>query len=181
MTRRRLFVAPFLAQPCFAQYEDSRLGDTPWVPTPDKVIATMLGLAQVTTKDTVYDLGCGDGRIVIAAARDFGDRGVGIDIEPERILEANEAARQAKVARRVRFLLQDLHQAKISSATVVTIYLFTKVMARLKPKLLAELKPGTRIVAYQFNGLGDWQPEEVVRTHDHPVYRWTVPRAASSR
>ena len=172
MTRRGLLLC---AAPLLAQYEDSRLGDTPWVPTPDAVIATMLRLAKVTSKDMVYDLGCGDGRIVIAAARDFGARGVGIDIEPERIQEANEAARDAKVARRVKFIRQDLHQAKISGATVVTIYLFTKVMARLKPKLLAELKPGTRVVAYQFNGLGDWRPDEVVRTHDHPVYRFTVP------
>lgn len=173
MTRRTLLLA---ATPALAQYEESRRGETPWVPTPDDVIATMLRLAKVTAQDTVYDLGCGDGRIVIAAARDFGARGVGIDIDIERIREAQTAAREAKVTKRVRFIEQDLHKARIAGATVVTIYLFTKVMARLKPKLLAELKPGTRIVAYQFNGLDGWPPEEVVRTHQYPVYRWTVPR-----
>lgn len=172
MTRRQLL----FASPLLAQYEDSRLGETPWVPTPDDVIATMLRLTRVTAKDVVYDLGCGDGRIVIAAARDFHARGVGIDIEPERIREAKEAARAAKVTRRVRFLRQDLHQARIGEASVVTIYLFTKVIARLKPKLLAELKPGTRIVSYQFNGMGDWQPDEVASQHQYPVYLWTVPR-----
>lgn len=156
------------------QYEESR-GETPWVPTPEEVVDTMLRLAKVTPRDTVLDLGCGDGRIVVAAARDFGARGIGLDIEPERIREANLAAAKAGVADRVRFAEQDFHQADFREASVVTIYLYTRVMAKLKPKLLAELKPGSRIVAYQFNGMGDWKPKKKVRKHHYPVYLWIVP------
>ena len=157
-----------------AQYEESR-GDVPWVPSPDDVIDTMLRLARVTRSDVVYDLGCGDGRIVIAAARNYGARGVGIDIEPVRIQEANQAAKEAGVGDRVRFIEQDMFQAQIAEATVVTLYLFTKVNERLKPKLLRELKPGTRVVAYQFNGMGDWKPSKTVNKHRHPVYLFHVP------
>jgi len=172
---RRDFLLSSLPAPVLAQYEESR-GETPWVPSPDEVIDTMLRLARVGQRDTVYDLGCGDGRIVIAAARDFGARAVGIDIEPERIAEANEAARKAAVSERVRFLEQDFHQADLSAATVVALYLYTREMTKLKPKLLAQLKPGARVVAYQFNGMGDWKPESVIRKHDYPVYLWTVPK-----
>lgn len=170
---RRLFLQSVLAPVALAQYEESR-GETPWVPSPDEVIETMLRLARVTRDDVVYDLGCGDGRIINMAAKKFGARGVGIDIEPERISEASEAARAAGVSDRVRFVEQDFHQADVSSATVVTLYLFTAVIAKLKPKLQAELKPGTRIVAYHFNGMGDWKPRKVVRKHRHPVYLWVV-------
>jgi len=156
-----------------AQYEESR-GETPWVPTPDAVVETMLREARVTSRDTVYDLGCGDGRIVIAAAARYGARGVGIDIEPERIREAKAAARAARLADRVRFRRGDFHKTRFDGATVVTIYLYTRVMEKLKPKLLAELKPGTRVVAHQFNGFGDWEPDRVVRTHHYPVFVWTV-------
>jgi len=155
------------------QYEESR-GETPWVPSPDEVIETMLRMAKVTRRDTVLDLGCGDGRVVVMAARKFGARGIGIDIEPERIRESRQAARVAGVSRRVRFIEQDFHHANISGASVVTMYLFTGVMAKLKPKLRAELKPGTRLVAYQFNGMGDWAPDQVDRSHKYPVFLWTV-------
>jgi ubiquinone/menaquinone biosynthesis C-methylase UbiE len=156
------------------QYEESR-GQTPWVPSPDEVIATMLRLARVTAKDTVYDLGCGDGRIVIAAARDFRARAVGIDIEPERIAEARAAADLAGVGGKVRFVVEDFHQSDVSEATVVALYLFTAEIAKLKPRLLAQLKPGSRVVAYQFNGMGDWKPSKIVRKHHYPVFLWTVP------
>ena len=170
MLRRTFLLSP-LGLP---QYEESR-GETPWVPSPDEVIATMLRAARVTRRDVVYDLGCGDGRIVIAAARDFGARAVGIDIEPERIGEAREAAKQAGVADRVRFVEQDFHQANVSSASVVALYLYTREMTKLKPKLLAQLKPGSRVVAYQFNGMGEWKPKRVIRKHHYPVYLWIVP------
>ena len=167
--RRRTFLLSPLALP---QYEESR-GETPWVPSPDEVIDTMLRMARVGSRDMVYDLGCGDGRVVIAAAR-MGARAVGIDIEPVRISEASEAASKAGMAERVRFIEQDFHQADISSATVVALYLYTREMAKLKPKLLGQLKPGSRVVAYQFNGLGDWKPTKVSRKHHYPVYLWVV-------
>jgi ubiquinone/menaquinone biosynthesis C-methylase UbiE len=168
---RRAFLLSPLGLP---QYEESR-GETPWVPSPDEVIDSMLRTARVGRRDIVYDLGCGDGRIVIAAARDFGARGVGIDIEPERIREANEAAKAAGVSARVRFIEQDFHQTDVAPATVVAIYLYTREMTKLKPKLLAQLKPGSRVVAYQFNGFGDWAPRKVIRKHHYPVYYWVVP------
>lgn len=174
MLTRRRFLSLATATAANAQYEESR-GETPWVPTPEEVVDTMLRLAKVTARDTVLDLGCGDGRIVVAAARDFGARGIGLDIEPVRIREANEAAAKAGVTGRVRFAEQDFHAADFREATVVTIYLYTRVMAKLKPKLLAELKPGSRVVAYQFNGMGDWKPKKTVRKHHYPVYLWIVP------
>jgi SAM-dependent methyltransferase len=168
VTRRGFVLSPALLR---AQYEESR-GETPWVPTPDAVIETMLRMARVTRRDRVYDLGCGDGRILIAAARKYGCRGVGIDIEPERIGESRAAAQAAGVDRLLRFVEGDFHTASVGDASVVVIYLYTRVMAKLKPKLLAELKPGTRLVAYQFNGFGDWAPAAVDRRHDYPVYLW---------
>jgi SAM-dependent methyltransferase len=166
----------FVSSKLLGQYEESR-GETPWVPTPDDVIQTMLRMARVTRRDRVYDLGCGDGRILITAARQFGCRGVGIDIEPERIRESREGARAARVDRLLRFEEGDFHSTSVREATVVMVYLFTRVMAKLKPKLLAELRPGTRVVAYQFNGFGDWTPAQVDKRHDYPVYLWTVPPA----
>jgi precorrin-6B methylase 2 len=166
VTRRGLLLG---ATPCLAQYEESR-GETPWVPTPDDVIDTMLQMAQVTKRDRVWDLGCGDGRILIAAARKHGCRGVGVDIEPERIREARAAAKQAKVDRLLRFVEGDFHQTRIRDASVVMIYLYTRVMAKLQPQLMAELRPGTRLVAFQFNGFTNWAPVEVNRAHPYPVY-----------
>ena len=170
---RRTFLS-LLAVSALAQYEESK-GDVPWVPTPDEVMDTLFRMAGVTARDTVYDLGSGDGRVLIYAAKHFGARGVGIEIEGHRVLEARSAAKAAGVARRVRFVEQDLFKADIRPATVVFMYLYTAVMAKLKPKLLHDLKPGTRIVAYQFNGLGDWKPDRVDNTHSHPACLWTVP------
>lgn len=152
--------------------------DAPYVSTPDAVVAEMLRLAAVRPGDMVYDLGCGDGRIVIAAARDHGARGVGIDIDPARITEANLAARIAGVTDRVRFAVQDLFQTDFSEASVVALYLYPELNAKLLPKFLAELRPGTRIVSHQF-GIGDWKPQESaqiwVGTLDHWVHLWVVP------
>jgi ribosomal protein L11 methylase PrmA len=131
-------------------------------------------MAQVTGNDTVYDLGCGDGRIVITAALKYGARGVGIDIDPERIKEATANARDERVADRVRFVLGDLFEADISPATVVTLYLLTELNLKLRPKLLRELNPGTRIVSHAF-GMGDWKPEREVKIGDTPVYLWRIP------
>ena len=144
----------------------------PYVPTPEDVVERMLDLAGVTKSDVVYDLGCGDGRIPIAAAK-RGARGVGIDIDPQRIKEAMENLKTAGVADKVRFLNQDLFTTNISEATVVTLYLLPSLNLKLLPKLRAELKPGTRIVSHAFN-MGDWEPEQTINVEGRTVYMWTL-------
>jgi SAM-dependent methyltransferase len=151
--------------------------DVIFVPTPNDVVAKMLEMAQVTAKDTVYDLGCGDGRIVISAAQKYGAQGVGVDIDPQRIAEARESAQKAGVAERVRFVLGDLFETDISPATVVTLYLLTELNIKLKPKLLAELKPGTRVVSHAF-AMGEWKPERTAEVSGNRVYLWRVPARA---
>jgi ubiquinone/menaquinone biosynthesis C-methylase UbiE len=148
--------------------------DVPYVPTPDAVVDRMLEVAKVGPNDVVYDLGSGDGRIVIAAARKYGARGVGIDIDPQRIREAQDNARKAGVTGRVEFRQGDLFKADIREATVVTLYLLGSVNLQLRPKLLAELKPGTRVVSHAFQ-MGDWKPAEVHRVERASVYYWVVP------
>ena len=148
--------------------------DVIFVPTPNDVVDGMLKLAGVSKKDTVYDLGCGDGRIVITAAQKFGAPGVGIDIDPERIREANENVKKAAVADRVKIVRGDLFQADISEATVVTLYLLTDLNLKLRPKLLKDLKPGTRIVSHAFS-MGDWKPERSMEVGGTSVYLWRVP------
>jgi SAM-dependent methyltransferase len=131
--------------------------DVPYLPTTEEAVQAMLKLADVKSSDVVYDLGCGDGRIVIAAAKAFGARGVGIDIDPERIAEANVNAKKAGVEKLVRFVEADLFKADFHEASVVTLFLLNSVNLKLRPKLLADLKPGTRIVSNTFD-MGDWQP-----------------------
>ncbi len=181
--RKRLYGGWFLvlcwgffaaAVPLVAQTEPRR-SDVPYVPTPEEVVAEMLKLANVSKGDVVYDLGCGDGRIIIASAK-AGARGVGVDIDPDRIRESNENAEKAGVADRVKFIEGDLFEANISGATVVTLYLLPEVNLRLRPKLLRELKPGTRIVSHNYD-LGDWKPEKTVRLGDRILYYWVVPEA----
>ncbi len=162
------------AGPLVAQTEPRR-SDVPYVPTPEEVVAEMLKLANVSKGDVVYDLGCGDGRIIIAAAK-AGARGVGVDIDPDRIRDSKENAEKAGVTDRVKFIEGDLFEANISGATVVTLYLLPEVNLRLRPKLLRELKPGTRIVSHNYD-LGDWKPEKTVRLGDRILYYWVVPEA----
>jgi ubiquinone/menaquinone biosynthesis C-methylase UbiE len=159
---------------CFLFLPNALARDVPFVPTPEKVVETMLEVAKVGPKDVVYDLGSGDGRIVISAAKKYGARGVGIDIDPDRIKEARANARKAGVEKRVEFRQGDLFDAKISDATVVTIYLLSGINLKLKPKLLAELKPGTRIVSHAFD-MGDWKPEATAKVGTSTVYYWVVP------
>jgi SAM-dependent methyltransferase len=144
------------------------------VPTRDEVVTRMLSIAGVTSEDLVYDLGSGDGRIVIAAATRHGARGVGVDINPERIAEAQRNARKAGVTGMVRFVEQDLFDADIHEATVVTLYLLPEVNLKLRPKLLRELRPGTRVISHDFD-MGDWQPDEVAEIGKSTVYAWIVP------
>ena len=151
-----------------------RSPDVVFVPTPEEVIEKMLEVAKVTPNDVVYDLGCGDGRIVVAAAKK-GARAVGIDIDPQRIKEANARAQAEKVTARARFIENDLFEANIGEATVVTLYLLPRLNEKLKPKLLKELKPGTRIVSHAFD-MGDWTPEEKVSVGSSTVYLWRVPK-----
>jgi predicted O-methyltransferase YrrM len=162
--------------------ETKRPLDVPYVPTHEKVVAEMLRVANVRKDDVLYDLGSGDGRIVITAARDHGTRGTGIDIDPERVRDANENARRAGVTDKVKFVQGDIFDAKISDATVVTMYLLPSVNMRLRPKLLSELRPGTRIVSHNYD-MGDWKPEKTIRVNaagsDHTVYYWVVPRRAA--
>ena len=122
----------------------------------------------------MYDLGCGDGRIVIAAARDYGARGVGIDIDPKRIQEAKDNAAKEGMAGRVQFREEDLFQADISEATVVTLYLLPSLNLKLMPKLMKDLKPGTRVVSHAFS-MGDWEPDETAEVGGRRVYFWTIP------
>ena len=147
--------------------------DVIYVPTPQEVVDAMLKLAEVKSTDVVYDLGSGDGRIPITAAQKYGARGVGIDINPERIREANENLAKAKVGDKVRFLNQDLFETDLSPATVITLYLLPSLNLKLLPKLKA-LKPGTRIVSHSFDMGTEWAPEKTEDVQGRTIYRWTV-------
>jgi SAM-dependent methyltransferase len=159
--------------------------DVPFVPTPPEVVDEMLRLADLKAGDVLYDLGCGDGRIVIAAAKRFGIRAVGIDIDPVRISESNTNAAAAGVTGKVRFIEKNLFEADFRDATVVTMYLLTSVNLRLRPKLLAELKPGTRLVSHTFD-MGEWRPDKsslIATMYDdqRAVHFWVVPANVSGR
>lgn len=148
--------------------------DVPYVPTDEKIIYAMLDLAQVTSEDVLYDLGCGDGRIVVAAALERNTRGVGIDIDPMRITEAIEYAGHTGVEYLTRFFEGDLLEADFSDATVVTLYLLDLVNLELRPRLLDELRPGTRIISHAFD-MGDWKPDQRQNCGSINVYKWIVP------
>ncbi len=169
-------------------HSQEREPDIHFVPTPQEVVMEMLKMARVNANDIVYDLGCGDGRFVITAAKVFGARGVGIDIDPVRIQESRENARKAGVSDRVKFMEYDLYKAAISEATVVALYLETELNVKLRPKLLRELKPGTRIVSHEFD-MEDWKPDNsgvvpnvdlyyqpnIPSRKDTHYYFWVVP------
>ena len=145
-----------------------------YLPTPQPVVEAMLRLARVSRTDIVYDLGSGDGRIPITAARAYGARGVGIELDGRMIERARCNAREAGMERLVEFRQQDLFRADLREATVVTLFLFPEMNRRLGPKLLAELRPGTRIVSHRFD-LGDWRPERTIEVNGHPLLLWIVP------
>ena len=172
------------AQSCDDKY------DVPYVPSDIEIVKTMLEMAHVTENDILYDLGCGDGRIVITAAKNYGTRGVGIDINPLRIGESNENAQQEGVADKVRFIEQNLFEADIREATVLTMYLLPKINLQLRPKLFRDLRPGTRIVSHDFH-MGEWEPDQSTvmeggfdaeNTFDnHVVYCWILPANVSGK
>jgi ribosomal protein L11 methylase PrmA len=169
------------AAPAFAQTATQpqlRSPDVIFVPTPPEVVKAMLEVAKVSKNDIVYDLGSGDGRIPIAAVKDFGaQRATGIDIDPQRIREANENLKQSGITGdRVRFLNQDLFTTNISEATVVTLYLLPSLNLKLMPKLKSELRPGTRIVSHAFDMGTEWKPEQTLNVNGRTVYYWTIPK-----
>ena len=156
--------------------EPSRL-DVPYVPTPQKVVDRMLELARVGKNDVLYDLGCGDGRIVVTAAKLRGARGTGIDLDPVRIAEARQNAKQAGVADRASFKVGDLFEADVSPATVVTLYLLPSINVKLRPRLWQQLKVGTRVVSHAFDMGPEWPPEKKVEVEGRTIYYWTITQA----
>lgn len=169
-----LIVLAFLTAPAAAQQAGTlRTPDVIFVPTPQEVVDAMLQMANVTAKDLVYDLGSGDGRIPITAAQKFGARAVGIDIDPQRIKEANENLAKANVGDKVKFLNQDLFQTDLGQATVITLYLLPSLNVKLMPKL-KQLKPGTRIVSHSFDMGSEWPPEKTQDVQGRTIYYWTI-------
>jgi len=159
----------------YSSPQPQRQADVVFIPTPDEVVEAMLDLAKVKSTDVVYDLGSGDGKIPIMAAKKYGARGVGIEINRVLIQDANENARQAGVTHLVKFIEGDLFEADIREATVVTLFLLESLNARLRPKLTSQLRPGSRIVSHEF-GIGDWRPEKSIEVVRRMVHLWTVPR-----
>ena len=150
--------------------------DVVFIPTPQPVVEAMLALAEVGPSDIVYDLGSGDGRIVITAAKKHGARGVGIEIDPALVKKAKEDAAAAGVADRVQFRVGNIFTAEIKDATVVTLYLLQSLNERLRPRLVRELKPGARIVSHIFNMGPEWPPERSVSVDRHPIFLWRITR-----
>jgi cyclopropane fatty-acyl-phospholipid synthase-like methyltransferase len=165
--------APMAQQAATAE-KPLRTPDVIYVPTPQEVVDAMLVMAGVTGKDVVYDLGCGDGRIPVTAAKVYGARAVGIDIDPERITEANANVASAGVGNKVKIMNADLFETDISQASVVTLYLLPSLNQKLIPKLRKELKPGTRIVSHAFDMGDEWPPEKTQEINGRRIYMWTI-------
>jgi ribosomal protein L11 methylase PrmA len=167
-----------LALPAYSQQQQAKAApqtpDVIYVPTPPEVVEEMLRLADVRKGDVLYDLGSGDGRIPVTAAKKFGIRAVGIDIDPERIREANANAKRNGVEKLVKFRNEDLFKASFKEATVVTLYLLPELNVKLRPRLWNELRPGTRIVSHQFD-MAEWKPEKTVELNGRTIYFWTIP------
>lgn len=151
--------------------------DVPYVPTPYVVVDEMLRLANLGKGDVLYDLGSGDGRIVITAAKRYGAHGIGIELDPRRIAESETNAQRAGVVGRVRFIQGDLFEADLSQASAVTLYLLSSVNERLRPKLLKELRPGTPVISHTFS-MGEWEPDKIVKADGHDVFLWIIPAHA---
>jgi SAM-dependent methyltransferase len=149
--------------------------DVWYVPTPNEIVDRMLDVANVTALDVVYDLGCGDGRIVIAAAKKYGTRGVGVDLDPARIREAQANAKKAGVENLVTFKVGDMFKTDLHEATVVTLYLLPELNRRLKPKLFAELRPGARVVSHDWDMGRDWPADEEIKLGTSGIYMWKMP------
>lgn len=163
-----------------ASAQGVRAPDVQWVPTPQEVVDQMLELAEVDENDLIYDLGSGDGRIVITAATRYGARGIGVDIDPERIADARANAETAGVSDRVKFVEGDLFEMDFSDATVVTLYLLNSLNRKLRPKLIEELEPGTPVVSHAFD-MGEWAPDTSMSVDGKMVYLWIVPARLDGR
>ncbi len=182
---RRLVFSPLLLAPSLlaaatalpVTAQERRSPDVHFVPTPHEVVAKMLEVTDVAEDDLLYDLGSGDGRIVITAARKRGARGIGIDIDPERIRESRANARDSGVTELVEFRQADLFETDLSKATVVTLYLLPSLNLKLRPKLYRELRPGTRVVSNSFD-MGDWKPDSTLTVGSHAVFYWMIPANA---
>lgn len=179
LRRRQILIASAAASVCPAAVWAQRdvaapKLDVPYVPTPPDVVNGMLDLASVSKSDVLYDLGCGDGRIVITAAKERGARGVGIDIDPQRIKEAKENARSAGVEKQVQFRQGDLFQADFSPASVVSLYLLPDINRRLRPQLWRQLKVGSRVVSHAFDMGEEWPPENRTTVRTSTLYFWTI-------
>jgi SAM-dependent methyltransferase len=172
--RFQAFLAAALLACSLGTLADEKLPTVPYVPTPQEVVDKMLEMAKVTKNDVVYDLGCGDGRIVITAAQKYGARGVGIDLNPERIKEANENLKKSGVGNRVKFMQGDLFKSNFAEATVVTLYLLPQVNVALRPQLWRQLKVGTRVVSHAFDMGPEWPPERTETVDGRTVYMWTI-------
>jgi ribosomal protein L11 methylase PrmA len=171
-----LLTASFTGAPAaLAQDPPTRRPDVIFVPTPEPVVEAMLQVAKVGKNDTVYDLGCGDGRIPVTAAKKYGARAVCVDIDPVRIKEANENVAKNNVGNLVKVVQGDLFEVDLSPASVVTLYLLPSLNQKLMPKLMKELKPGTRIVSHAFD-MGEWKPEQELDVDGRRVYYWTIPK-----
>lgn len=155
--------------------------DVWYVPTPHEIVDRMLDVAKVRAGDVVYDLGCGDGRMVIAAAKKYGTHGVGVDLDPARIREARANAKRAGVETMVTFQVADLFETDIREATVVLLYLLPELNRRLKPKLFAELRPGARVVSHDWDMGRDWPPDEYVKLGTDGIYLWIMPEPGSGK
>ncbi|HYF41792.1 MAG TPA: methyltransferase domain-containing protein [Ramlibacter sp.] len=179
MERRHFLIAPpaalLVPRLAFTQTTEAKPKlDVPYVPTPEPVVAKMLEMGNVGGKDLLFDLGCGDGRIVVTAAKERGARGVGIDIDPTRIQEAKENARNAGVSDRVQFRVGDIFASDFSQATVVTLYLLPDINRKLRPQLWRQLKVGTRVVSHAFDMGDEWPPERTERVDYRTLHFWTI-------
>jgi SAM-dependent methyltransferase len=160
--------------PALAQNTPARQLDVPFEPTPQDVVVRMLEIAQVNKDDLLYDLGSGDGRIVITAAKNYGARGIGVDLDPQRVAEARANAKQAGVEDRVKFIVGDLFKTDFSEATVVTLFLFSHVNRQLRPQLWRQLKVGTRVVSHHWDMGAEWPPERTEVVSGRAIYYWTI-------
>ena len=180
LARRALLALSLAAPALWPQTAPLRAPDVRYDPSTVDHVHAMLQLAGVAKTDVVYDLGSGDGRVVITAAKEFGARGVGIDIDPALIRESEASARREGVSDRVVFRNEDLFTADIHEATVVTLYLWPSVNLKLRPKLWKELKPGTRVVS-NMHDMGDWVPQKTIKADGHFIYLWTIPPAPPAK
>jgi ubiquinone/menaquinone biosynthesis C-methylase UbiE len=172
--KRILFAALILSGVALAAAPSQGGGDVVYIPTPQPVVDAMLDLAGVKESDVVYDLGSGDGRIVITAAKKYRARGVGIEIDPALVKKANENAAAAGVSDHVKFVNQNLFTASISDATVVTLYLLQSLNEKLRPKLVRELRPGARVVSHVFNMGPEWPPQKTIMLDRSQIFLWTI-------